>query len=276
MTGIACEKSKLSLQYNESINGQLIDVCMPLFKYFSITHFFYIRVFNNNSMLYLCTDKKWVQHYIAQNFQNDTMHMCSYTPISNINFSLWSAFKKDKVYSAVYDFNIWNGFNIYERKEDSIIIYAFGSTNYDTHINNFYINNINLLQDFISYFKKKAINIIETPFMYNLIISKRKSSYQKTFIREENIQKSYQEINLKQIAFKDRLSMTYLTKNESLCLYYLVSGKTAKETAALLNLSPRTIEFYLNNIKTKTGYRTRADLIRGCMEHLGSYRIILQ
>lgn len=52
-----------------------------------------------------------------------------------------------------------------------------------------------------------------------------------------------------------------LTAREKECLYYLVSGKSAKQTAALLNVSPRTVEFHLENIKQKAGCRTKLELL---------------
>lgn len=51
------------------------------------------------------------------------------------------------------------------------------------------------------------------------------------------------------------------TIRESECLFYLCRGYTAKETSALLNISVRTVEFHLNNIKDKTGYRNQSSLI---------------
>ncbi len=41
------------------------------------------------------------------------------------------------------------------------------------------------------------------------------------------------------------------TRRESQCLYYLKQGKTAKEAAAILFISPRTVEFHLANAKNK-------------------------
>ena len=42
-----------------------------------------------------------------------------------------------------------------------------------------------------------------------------------------------------------------LTPREEQCLQLYRLGKTAKETARILSLSPRTVEEYLNNIKAK-------------------------
>jgi DNA-binding NarL/FixJ family response regulator len=53
-----------------------------------------------------------------------------------------------------------------------------------------------------------------------------------------------------------------LTVREREVLQLLAEGKTLKETASVLNVSPRTIEFHRNNLADKTGLRTTAELTR--------------
>lgn len=54
---------------------------------------------------------------------------------------------------------------------------------------------------------------------------------------------------------------TYFSKREKDCMYFLIRGKTAKETAQLLGLSPRTVENYLSNIKIKLNVYSKSELI---------------
>ena len=58
-----------------------------------------------------------------------------------------------------------------------------------------------------------------------------------------------------------------LTTREREVLQLLAEGKTLKEAAALLNVSPRTIEFHRNNLSEKTGLRTTAELARYAVHH---------
>jgi DNA-binding NarL/FixJ family response regulator len=53
-----------------------------------------------------------------------------------------------------------------------------------------------------------------------------------------------------------------LTSREREVLQLLAEGKIIKEIAAILNVSPRTVEFHKYNIVTKTGLHSTAELAR--------------
>ncbi|KTD11917.1 LuxR family transcriptional regulator [Legionella gratiana] len=61
------------------------------------------------------------------------------------------------------------------------------------------------------------------------------------------------------------LDGVYLSKREIDCLQHLIQGKTTKMTAKILRLSPRTVEYYLENIKAKLGVNSKAELIHKVM-----------
>lgn|GEM_PF-2721606 len=56
-------------------------------------------------------------------------------------------------------------------------------------------------------------------------------------------------------------SGVYLTAREAQCVYYMLHGYTILQTAKFLNLSNRTIEFYLRNMKLKMHVSTKSELI---------------
>lgn len=53
----------------------------------------------------------------------------------------------------------------------------------------------------------------------------------------------------------------YFTKREAECMVLLLKGKTVGRIANMLKLSPRTIEYYMQNMKTKLGCRTKFELV---------------
>lgn len=53
----------------------------------------------------------------------------------------------------------------------------------------------------------------------------------------------------------------YLAKQQRICAEFLLMGMSIKEIALRMNLSPRTVENYIENIKFKCGSHNRTDLI---------------
>ena len=52
-----------------------------------------------------------------------------------------------------------------------------------------------------------------------------------------------------------------ISSREGECLFYLMRGKSARETGALLNLSQRTVEYYLDSLKDKLNCRKKSEMI---------------
>ncbi len=52
-----------------------------------------------------------------------------------------------------------------------------------------------------------------------------------------------------------------LTERQTDCLYYLVLGMTIKQIGETMGLSARTVEHYLEAVKSKLQCKTRVDLI---------------
>jgi len=64
-----------------------------------------------------------------------------------------------------------------------------------------------------------------------------------------------------------KINKTYLTKREIECLQLTIKGYTAKRIARQLNISHRTVEEYLCNIRIKTGTSSKAELIEMTIDH---------
>ena len=58
------------------------------------------------------------------------------------------------------------------------------------------------------------------------------------------------------------LTSIYFTQREAECVIQILQGKTMNETGEILNLSPRTVEYYLGKIKRKLNCRKKRDIIK--------------
>ena len=79
---------------------------------------------------------------------------------------------------------------------------------------------------------------------------------------------AYRDVNYEKICLSDgRLNisgskgMTYVTTQELSCLRELMQGMTYKQVAQNLQISPRTVETYLQRIKERTGFKTIDDIL---------------
>ena len=67
--------------------------------------------------------------------------------------------------------------------------------------------------------------------------------------------------NKKRYYFDQDNPDAYLTCREAQCMYYLLHGCTIVKAAKKLQLSHRTVEFYVKNIKMKLNVMTKSELI---------------
>lgn len=66
---------------------------------------------------------------------------------------------------------------------------------------------------------------------------------------------------LQQILRSSEIDGIHLSNRETLCLYYTIHGKTAKEIAKELSISYRTVEIHLAHIKEKLNCHSKSELI---------------
>ena len=61
--------------------------------------------------------------------------------------------------------------------------------------------------------------------------------------------------------FEGRVDSVYLTRREAQCIALLLRGCTMVRAAGYLQLSSRTVEFYVKNVRIKTCMETTAQLL---------------
>lgn len=64
-----------------------------------------------------------------------------------------------------------------------------------------------------------------------------------------------------------KINKNYLSKRELECLHLTIKGYTAKRIARVLDISHRTVEEYLVNIRLKIGANSKSELIEMTIEH---------
>lgn len=120
------------------------------------------------------------------------------------------------------------------------------------------MNNLYVLHNFLEKYKLKSQDLInEAKQPANRIVLPIEQNY-----HENNPLSSIDTDNTHlYVAHKDTKIRVYLSKQQSICLIFLMQGKTAKEIAGRMGLSHRTVQHYLERIKKILGCHSLKELI---------------
>lgn len=271
-----------ALQYNYSVADRISVLCEPLFNNFNITVFGYTHFFNNGTYIDLCTNIEWQNHFIEY-FASDLFISEYMTGIfkNGTRYVMWDndiTHIKDKTHKDfIVDscrFDIWHGFTIYKHFENTVEAWHFATTKDNNRIFNFYLNYLDLLEHFIRYFREKASDILD-PSDKQKLIALQDNSFALAALSDiphdiislgEKIKEFMKETNINRYCINTKKNVVCLSPREVECLLHLSKNKTTKETAKLLNLSPRTIDAYIENIKKKLDCKRRSQLIEIFLE----------
>jgi len=84
------------------------------------------------------------------------------------------------------------------------------------------------------------------------------------FRKEHNLKNKIPKLpkaKAKKYSLGDKFPELYLSQREAECMLQMLRGKSMEGIAKYIKLSPRTVEYYIKNIKKKLGCRTKFELI---------------
>lgn len=238
------------------------DICQDLLAFTPVNLFCLGRAYDNGDYNAIMTDKMWTYNYLKNDFQQLGVehYMASQEKncyLWNLTFMQGNCPKTRALLKACEQFKHGSGLIIVEKHKDYKEV-CFITTNYDPYKNDPYLSeNIPYFKRFILYFKEqlyknKKLHEAYLQIYKNTITEKPVYFHTNAKINFP-IKNYYLGGSFRDIAFSQR---------EAECLKLLHQGKTAKEIARRLNLSPRTVETHLNKIKQKTECQTLHDLLK--------------
>lgn len=271
------------LQFNDSVAPVITKICEPLFNNFGLTVFGYSHFLNNGTYLDICTDTQWQKHYLqefaSKSFIKDYVNKIRET---DTKYVLWDnrvdVPREEKFSQFILDscsYDIWHGFSIYKKHDNSLEAWHFATTKENYEVINFYLNRLDLLYHFILYFKDQAGKIIDTSDIKKLIHLEDKGSLSLSGEMIPTIGKVQNFIDqtvIKRFPLTTEKGIVFISKREAECVRHLSASKTVKEIAKAMDLSPRTVESYLNNIKSKLNCSSKLEIInlfeKSCIQYL--------
>lgn len=163
VNGLAMEIVRLVNEDNFmaiKLSNEIGVIAEPL-NLLGISYFNHIRIFNDLSRLSLANNPQWLEHFFHSKYY--CRGRFSKNPfVFDNGHVLWKVAADDHVnIDASKNFNIDNGITIIKSYQYFRDFYLFASTPMNNKINEFYLNNIDLLERFIMYYKDKLPEILK-------------------------------------------------------------------------------------------------------------------
>lgn len=216
-----------------NLSNDIKEICEPYFKLLELDHFNYIHRDNNGHATYLCSNHKWLAHYLKKSYPK--IGAFEQKPeLSHFNYILWTGLERNDpiLIDSKEILGVEYGITIIKKEQDGIGYYNLGTKSTNPSVINKYVNNLDQYENFILGFQEKADLMLRTAKKLKLCVSPGSTI-------DNNKKPGFQFGNL------------FLTKRELHCINYLIFGKTAEEIAIILNISKRTVETHIQNIKRK-------------------------
>lgn len=262
MTSLIHQNALNLYHYNQQTKPILLKICSDFLGFLNLNYFAY-GFYNDGAHFTLRTNLELCKHTLEHNLFSINSHISQdrirQIPPHQIRAFVNTGEPQDPLHECVFNFNIWNSQCVMQRKEDSLHWWTFGTDRENHSILSDYINKRGLFESFIKYFNAAAAELISVDNSLKVIHPGYKipdydpsndnasQRLQMQFLKESNTTKN---------------PKMYLTKREVECINYLSQGKTAKEIAVQLKISPRTVEYYLQNARMRLKCSDRSHLIK--------------
>lgn len=224
--------------------SDISHIIAPL-KAYDITYFLYAKSYADGSRITLTNHVDDFQAYLSN--KHYLQGNCEARPeLYKKQAVLWSTLPNQHLYQfAKENFNIDHGLTLVEPSENYCEFYAFASSPDHPEVANFYLNNLDVMKRFTSYFKDQAAKVIDQVEEHKIMYTHHDDAF-----------RTYSMSDL-----QDLFSTIKVTRRQAECINLLLDGSTTKEIATELKLSVRTVEYYINLIRAKFNAQSKADLI---------------
>jgi DNA-binding CsgD family transcriptional regulator len=262
--------SQIDLKNHISLTSakDIQQICAPLFELLGITYFNFTRVYADGGRIRLCTDPLWVEYFYSSELYKTSVFERNpglYIP----GQFLWSQCDTNPSLEVLKQhlregYNRANVLSIVKPQQTFMDVFNIAGQSQDTEINNKYLTYMSCIHKFLNYFLIKAAKFIAlsekarffVPIEQEQFLSDDGSGLQKGSISHQFMEK----LEFKQVFISNKKNNILLSPRETQSLILTLKGKSAKEIGRELNLSPRSVETYIENIKRKVDCPTRGSL----------------
>jgi DNA-binding CsgD family transcriptional regulator len=241
----------------------------PLRDHFNIDFFTYHRIDKEGKFVTLLDQPNWGELYVNEKlFLHDPYLRNPEVYQSGLclhEMHEAGEFKEQisQVGERTFDNNDKVRVFLIEKGPEGVEFFGFSGNRHTSRLNKLYLNHPWVLKSFAEHFKKELKGALQQMKEESFsLLDLKGPDYLTTQPVHPDIDPSTLFNYLKDLGKGPEIELAMrLSQREKQCLNQLLQGKTAKEIAmALDDLSPRTIEFYLENIKKKLRCSHRGEL----------------
>jgi DNA-binding CsgD family transcriptional regulator len=236
-------------------NHDILQICKNFFfrKRIQINHLNYIQRNDDGTILYLCSNQNWLAHYFKMGYPSIGAFEQN-KAFDNLKHVLWGSLdKRDQILIDSKEMlNIEHGITIVDKLQAGIGFYNFGAHQGTPLLLNQYLNHIEDLHEFVSYFKETALDLLVKASKSRFTLPTDKNIKILLLHNESPVSNDkdlYKEHKSKLLVNADE--RIFLTAKENECVEWYFKGKTSSEIAILMGISKRTVETHMEKIKRK-------------------------
>ena len=237
------------------ISSDMKQLCEKSLRMLNISYFSYTKVNKDATFTTLTSDHVWTKNFYLKEYYNigvDSL-MPQEDAFGNYQTIVWEMSERDKNHEVILTdlqaHGIYNLCTLIKMTKDETYLYHFGSDNMKLSQNQIYFDNQELLKIFTYYFHEqlhkshKLQAVAETYFHLNVTLK------ESSIIKNKSLAQSFQNtLNIERYYVNEKY---YITKRELECIQWISLGKTVEDIGVILNISSRTVEAHVNNLKQK-------------------------
>lgn len=241
-----------------------------------ITYFAHTQIDSTGHMAINSNAPELVEQYILQGFHHHDLH---FSHLNNTEqYFLWDCAlltgKTQELYQLASELNYSHTFSIIQFHEKVIHLYHFAAVRGHNQMNMFYLQHIDLLKQYIAYYKECLRINPELNKAYTMPVKTYpqdggfKFDVYDNALYNVNIPAFLTDLDLKPQIKQIKEAPFSLGKREYQCAYLMLDGLTSKEIGDFLHISPRTVEVYFDRLKQRFNSKNKIQLAKHLMENI--------
>lgn len=243
--------------FHEKYEDSVTDMVYPFVNELNIKFFSQVRVWHSGIFQTLMNESSLPRFYLEQNYPirfslgknillNSGCYLLHHLP--KIYSHLELNFTREK-------FNLDHFVYVVDTNAQWDDLFILATTPENSVFVNLVFNNMDFIKQVLNTYKYKAKKLLEKSpkiqFSNESFVKNDSHSRYKLSTDQLNLQKILVPVNGSEIA---------ISKQEYRCLSHLLQNHTIKKTAQIMDLSPRTVERYISNLKHKLHCQNNSEL----------------